>query len=101
MSSRLVAHLYSTKAAIYNCTRRTMLTASGTQVSSSSSSSSSAVTTSAEHTHWKEQHHQVAPLTNTTVYIPQGSQETTSGQLYESSSSTAPFSPKVNVLFDD
>ncbi|KAG2197275.1 hypothetical protein INT47_010981 [Mucor saturninus] len=44
----------------------------------------------------QEVHHQVAPLTDATVYIPQGPTTTTS-----TTDTTVVFSPTVNHVFDD
>lgn len=42
-------------------------------------------------------HHQVAPLTDSTVYAPQGHTTTTTG----TTETTVIFSPTVNHVFDD
>lgn len=44
-----------------------------------------------KHTHEDKVHHQMAPLTDSTVYSPQGTSE----------ASTTIFSPIVNTVFDE
>jgi hypothetical protein len=46
-------------------------------------------------------HHQVAPLTDSTLYAPQGHVSTSAASASTTAEETTIFTPSVNAVFDD